>query len=141
METIPIFDPVDCTLSDSCFGITGGEPYCGEWIFSCIVELSCEDSGADLWQHKFTASIYQQGYGSYVANGRDVWAKSAVSHVTGSAKAFDLHTALRPFLFECVVDAFVVGYHIVGTYHHDGREWNLSASDTLDTLELPKLDD
>lgn len=137
MNTIKILDPVDCTLSDSFFGISGGDSLCGEWVFNCLVAVSLEDNDADLWQHKFNANIYMEGYGSYVTRGPDVWTKSAVAYVTGKDKAFDLHTALRPFLSACVFDALLVGYHIVGTYRHDGREWNLSLLDSPDALELP----
>ena len=139
MNTIEIDDPIDCMLSHSFFSISGGDVFCGDSVFNCMVELNLEDNDADLWRHKFSANIYRRGYGSYVANGPDVWAKSAVAYVTGQDKAFDLHTALRPFLFACVVDAFVIGYHIDGTYRHDGREWNLNPFDTPDVLDLPDL--
>lgn len=139
MKTIKIHDPVDCTLSNSFFSIYGGDALCGEWVFNCMVEVSLEDNDADLWQHKFSANIYMEGYGSYVKRGPDVWTKSAEAYVTGVDKALDLHTALRPFLFACVVDAFVVGYHIDGTYRHDGRKWNLNPFDPPDALDLPDL--
>ena len=139
METIPISDPIDCALSHSFFAISGGEPYCGEWIFDCVVEVRLEDNAADLWKHTFKASIYQHGHGNYVPNGPDVWSRSAVAYVTGDVLAFDLHTAIRPFLFACVVDAFVAGYHLVGSYHHDGREWDLGPVDMPEAVELPDL--
>lgn len=141
MNTIEVHgEPIDSALSHSSFSLHGGDwDLCGDWRFTCMVEVSLEDNDADLWQHKFTADIYQQGYGSYVADGPKVWAKSAVAYVTGGEKALDLHTALRPFLFDCVVDALMAGYHIVGSYRHDGREWNLNCLDTPDTLELPDL--
>lgn len=139
METIPINVALDCALSNSFFAISGGEPYCGEWIFDCVVEVRLEDNAADLWKHTFKASIYQHGHGNYVPNGPDVWSREAVAYVTGDVQAFDLHTAIRPFLFECVVDAFVVGYHITGSYRHDGREWNLHPVGPPEVFELPDL--
>jgi hypothetical protein len=77
--TIKIHDPIDCTLSHSFFSIAGGDAYCGEWVFNCMVEMSLEDNGADLWRHKFSSHIYLHGHGSYVADSPDVWAKSAVA--------------------------------------------------------------
>ena len=142
MHTLKIHDPTDSSLSGSpasLFGFCAGEPYCGDWWFHCTVEVSSADNDADLWKHTFIADIYMQGYGSYVANGPKVWVKKAVAYVTGEEKAFDLHTALRPFLSACVFDALLAGYHIVGTYRHDGREWNLNLLDPPDALELPNL--
>ena len=139
METITICDPIDCALSHSFFAISGGSPYCGEWIFDCVVEVRLEDNDADVWRHTFNANIYLHGHGSYVPHGPDVWTRSAVAYVTGDVLAFDLHTAIRPFLFACVVDAFVAGYHLVGSYHHDGREWDLGPVETPEAVELPDL--
>ena len=139
METIPISDPIDCALSHSFFAISGGEPYCGEWIFDCVVEVRLEDNDADLWRHEFSAHVHLHGHGSYAPDGPDVWSRSGVAYVTGDVLAFDLHTAIRPFLFECVADAFFAGYHIVGSYRHDGREWSLNPVGAPEAFKLPDL--
>lgn len=145
MNTLKINKPVAFTLSqsphapDSVFGFTAGDLLGGERVFHCTVSVSCEDNDADLWRHEFTAHVFLRGQGRHVPDEPKVWTKEAVAYVTGEAKAYDLHTALRPFLLECVVDAFIAGYHIDGSYRHDGREWNLNCIDTPDTLELPDL--
>lgn len=139
MQTISINDPIDCTLDHSFFAISGGDFLCGEWVFRCMVELRLEDSDADLWRHAFSAQIYLHGHGQYSPDGPDVWTREAVAYVTGEAQGFDLHTAIRRFLFECVEDAFFAGYHITGSYRHDGREWNLHPVGTPEVFELPDL--
>lgn len=139
MQTIPISDPIDCALSNSFLAIYGGELLCGEWVFECMVQVRLQDTDADLWKHTFNARIYNHGHGHAVPHGPDVWTRSAVAYVTGDVLAFDLHTAIRPFLFACVVDAFVAGYHLVGSYHHDGREWDLGPVVMPEAVELPDL--
>ena len=127
-------DPIDASLTDWSFSICGGGPFRSGWVFNCSVEVNREDRDADLWRHKFIAYTYLES----TSPPRPVWYKLKEVFVTGETEAFDdLHAALRPFLLGCVVDALFAGYHIIGTYTHEGEKWSLS--DTPDTLELPDL--
>ena len=139
MSTIKINDfALQSEPPQSFFGVGGGEYVVGEWIFRCTVHEHCEDADADLWSHEFIAEIYQFSRTGYVKKDERVWTKEAVTYFAG-AQALDLHTALRPFLFDCVVDALLAGHHIVGSYRYDGREWNLHTVETPDSFDLPDL--
>jgi len=137
MSTITINNhPIQSEPPLSFFGVAGGAFVVGEWNFRCVVHEHCEDPDADLWVHEFSAEIYQFSRTGYVKKDEPVWTREAVKYFAG-AQALYLHAALRPFLFECVVDALLAGHHIVGSYRYDGQDWNVHPVDEPETLELP----